>query len=170
MIPFPNKKYDIIYADPPWQLRIDKKGGLRKLHYPRMTLKEICDLDIGSICNSNVRLYLWTTAPQLYDSMKVIDAWGFTYKSNMVWDEELIGLGYWFRNQHEQLLVATKGKARPPHNSIRFSSVFKCKRGRHSKKPDEIRDRISRMFPDESKIELFARERFEGWDAWGNEV
>jgi len=106
------KKYDVIYADPPWKYGFSKSDS-RKIEnqYPTMTTEEICELSVPSKDNSV--LYLWATAPKLLEAMKVIYNWGFEYKTCAVWDKEIVGMGYWFRGQHELLLVATKGKYPP---------------------------------------------------------
>jgi len=163
------KKYEVIYADPPWRYSFSKSNS-RKIEnqYPTMTLKEICELDVPSADNSV--LYLWTTAPKLLEGIQVMKSWGFTYKSQAVWDKEAMGMGYWFRGQHEILLVGTKGKFSPPPSDVRKSSVFRYKRTKHSKKPNEIRDFIDTWFPDKSKLEMFARISHDGWDSWGNEI
>ncbi len=88
----------------------------------------------------------------------------------MIWDKDWIGMGYWFRGQHELLLVGVKGKFSPPAQTLRKSSVLKVRRGQHSRKPDHIRHWINTWYPDKTKIELFAREKTEGFDVWGNEV
>ena len=162
-------KYDIIYADPPWRYSFSKSNN-RKIenHYPTMSLQEICDMHIPS--EDNAALYLWTTTPKLLEGLKVLESWGFTYKSQAVWDKEKMGMGYWFRGQHEILLVGTKGKFSPPPSSLRTSSVFRYARGKHSKKPDEIRQLISTWFPSRKKLELFCRFPASGWDVFGNEV
>lgn len=161
------KKYQIIYADPPWRYDFSKSDS-RKIEnqYPTMKVEEICELNIPSEDNSV--LYLWATAPKLLEALQVMKSWGFIYKSQAVWDKETIGMGYWFRGQHEILLVGTKGKFSPPN--IKKPSVFRFKRSKHSKKPNEIRDYIAQAFPNESKVELFARNKTEGWDIWGNEL
>jgi len=168
MIPFPNKKYQIIYADPPWKLKSDVKSRSATKHYPTMTLDAIKKLPIPA--DNNAALYLWATIPMLPEALEVMYAWGFKYKSHMIWDKEIIGCGWWFRGQHELLLVGTKGKFSPPINSLRTSGVFREKRTKHSKKPKGIRDYIKKWFPNANRIELFARERTDGWDVWGNEV
>jgi len=88
----------------------------------------------------------------------------------MIWDKEIIGMGYWFRGQHELLLVGVKGNMSPPEQALRISSVWREKRTKHSKKPQGIRDMISKWYPLQKKVELFARQKTEGWDVWGNEV
>jgi N6-adenosine-specific RNA methylase IME4 len=164
-----SKEYDIIYADPPWKYSFSKSGN-RKVenHYPTMTLEEIKSIKVPA--KKDCILFLWATAPKLIESIEVLKSWGFTYKTHCIWNKEIIGMGYWFRGQHELLLVGTKGKISPPDIQHRFSSIHSEKRNKHSKKPDYYRNWISSAFPDKTKIELFARERIVGWDAWGNEV
>ena len=104
--------------------------------------------------------------------------WGFTYRTHMVWDKEIIGMGYWFRMQHELLLVGKKGNFSPPEQSARISSVYRERRGEHSAKPLKIRQLIERWYPNCTKLEMFARPysdlfptySFENWDTWGNEL
>jgi len=167
------KKYQIIYADPPWTFNVwsDKgKGRSAENHYPVMKKEEIQKLPITTITDKNCILFLWATAPCLIEALELMKIWGFEYKTQLVWDKEIIGLGYWFRGQHELLLVGTKGDISSPRPDQRISSVYKEKRTEHSKKPDKIRGLIKLWYPKEYKIELFARQKTEGWDVWGNEV
>lgn len=168
-IPFPNKKYQIIYADPPWEYR-HCASKCREItnQYPTMKLNDIKELNIPSA--DNAILYLWATAPKLLEALEVMIAWNFDYRTCMIWDKEIIGMGYWFRGQHELLLVGIKGKMSPPQQNLRISSVWKERRTKHSKKPDNIRELIKQWYPAQERIELFAREKIEGWDAWGNEI
>lgn len=157
------RKYQIIYADPPWQYNFSNtKNREIENKYPTMTLAEIKTLDIP--IDENAVLYLWATAPKLQEALSVMEWWGFNYKSCMVWDKQIIGMGYWFRGQHELLLVGVKGKFSPPKADRRRTSVYSEKRGRHSKKPDGIRRLIEMWYPDEFKLELFAREKHKGWN------
>ena len=141
-----------------------------------MSLEKIKSLKIPS--DKNAILYLWATAPKLDEALGVIRAWGFDYRTCLVWDKKVIGMGYWFRGQHELLLVGVKGKFSPPEPGKRVSSVLRQKRGEHSKKPIVIRRWINEWYPNKSKIELFARKEemlfepkdWKGWDVWGNEV
>lgn len=164
-----DKKYDIIYADPPWRYSFSKSKN-RKIEnqYPTMTTEQICNLPIPS--NENSVLYLWATAPKLVDALKVMAAWGFEYKTHAVWDKQTIGMGFWFRGQHELLLVGVRGKFSPPPSEYRVSSVFKEKKTKHSKKPLWYLEYLNAAFPHNTRIELFARECADGWDCWGNEV
>jgi N6-adenosine-specific RNA methylase IME4 len=133
-----------------------------------MTVEDICRLNVPS--EDNAVLYLWATAPKLLEALVVMRAWGFNYKTQAVWDKGWVGMGYWFRGKHELLLVGTKGKFSPPIPTLRESSVYKEKKGKHSKKPQYFKDLLSRQFPDKTKLEMFAREKSEGWDVFGNEV
>ena len=164
-----DKKYQIIYADPPWRYDFSK-SSTRKIEnqYQTMSIEDICKLPIPSAENSV--LFLWATSPKLLEALEVMKAWGYTYKTHSVWDKETIGMGYWFRGQHELLLVGVKGKVSPPDPKNRGSSVFREKKTIHSKKPLWYRDYIATAFPQMRKIELFARDTADGWDCWGNEV
>lgn len=162
-------KFDVILADPPWRYSFSK-SSTRKIenHYPTMTLEEIMNLKVPAADNSV--LFLWATAPKLLEALDVMKAWGFTYKTQAVWDKQKIGMGYWFRGQHEILLVGTKGKFSPPAPSDRIPSVLKFPRGVHSSKPVLLQQWIEVAFPRHTKLEMFAREKRDGWAAWGNEV
>jgi len=164
----------IIIADPPWRYSFSlSKANKIENQYPTLTVPEICALPGTSgfpELENNSALYLWATAPKLREALTVMDAWGFTYKSNMVWDKELLGMGYWARGQHEHVLIGTKGKHSPPTPKSRRSSVIRRKRGRHSVKPVDLHDHIDNAFPGETKVELFARDTRPGWITWGNEV
>lgn len=163
--------FTVIYADPPWRYNFSKSSSRRiENHYPTMDLVDICNLPIKAITTPNAVLYLWATAPKLLQAIEVLHTWGFTYKTQAVWDKQKIGMGYWFRGQHELLLVGTKGKVSPPNPSERIGSVIGQPRCKHSEKPDCIRDAISAAFPNVNKLELFARVNSSGWFAWGNEV
>ena len=165
------KKYQVIYADPPWQYNFSKSNS-RKIEnkYSTMTLEEIKTLPIADICEDNAVLYLWATSPKLLNALEVMAAWEFKYKTHSIWDKEIIGMGYWWRGQHELLLVGTRGKFSPPEQKNRESSVYREKRSIHSKKPIHYKNKIDEYYPTCSKIELFAREMTDGWDSWGNEV
>lgn len=165
------KKYQIIYADPPWRYEFSpSKCRDIENKYPTMEIGDIQNLPIRDISDENCVLYLWATAPKLVEALSVINYWGFTYRTCMVWDKEIIGMGRWFRGQHELLLVGLKGKIHTPPPPQRISSVYKERRTKHSKKPEYIKNKIGEWYPDKNKIELFARQKTEGWDVWGNEV
>ena len=179
MIPFPNKKYNIIYSDPAWYFKTySKKGDKRSAvqHYNCMRLDDIFNLPIESISDNDCILFIWVIDPMLPEAMEVIKKWGFKYKTvaftwvkqNKKSDGYFTGLGYWTRANPEICLLATKGKPKRLSKSVRQLIISKLQE--HSKKPDEIRDRIVELCGDLPRIELFARQRTEGWDCWGNEV
>ncbi len=169
------KKYQIIYADPPWQydFACRKKTAIED-KYPTMTQEELKRLEVPSC--ENAVLYLWATAPKLLEALDVIQAWGFNYITHAVWDKGYSGTGYWFRGQHELLIIAKKGEFSPPQPSDRIASIFTVRKSKHSEKPFIVRHWINKWFPNMTKIELFARpigglfEKEEGWDVWGYEV
>lgn len=163
------KYYDIIYADPPWRYEHPISDSRRiENQYPTMDLEEIKRVEIPA-CD-NCLLLLWATAPKLEESIEVMNAWGFRYRTCLIWDKKIIGMGYWFRSQHEILLVGVKGNFSPPKAEMRISSIFSEKKKEHSLKPDSIRKLIEKWYPDKSKIELFARKHIFGWDVMGNEI
>jgi N6-adenosine-specific RNA methylase IME4 len=163
------KTYSVIYADPPWRYEFSPTSSRAiEKHYPTMSMDELCALEIPAA--ENCVLYLWATSPKLVEALDLIRAWGFRYRTHAVWDKELIGIGCWFRGQHELLMVATKGEISPPQPEFRISSVIRCKRGLHSRKPDYVRDMIQKWFPDAPKLEMFSRIKRPDWDSFGNEV
>jgi N6-adenosine-specific RNA methylase IME4/ParB-like chromosome segregation protein Spo0J len=173
--PFPSdRRYAVLYADPPWRFNVyNEECGIERAagnHYSTMPLDEICALPILSLASPDAALFMWTTVPHLRESFDVLVAWGFEYKTNIVWVKDKIGLGYFVRNQHELLLVATRGDMPSPSPANRPPSVISAPRREHSRKPDEAYELIERMYPELPKIELFARHARPGWAAWGNEV
>lgn len=166
------EKYSVIYADPPWRYENPPMGGGNRSienHYPTMTLDEICALPVRDLATDDAILYMWATAPKLAECLKVVEAWGFEYRTNLVWDKELIGMGYHARNQHEILLVAKRGDIPPPEAGTQPASVHRERRGEHSAKPVFYYEMIERAYPQLSKIELFCRSPRDGWAVWGNQ-
>lgn len=165
------QEYAVLYADPPWRYEFSKSDSREiENQYPTMTLEEIKALDVPSICHEDAVLYLWATSPKLLDALEVMEAWGFTYRSQAVWVKDKIGMGYWWRNQHEILLVGVKGNFPPPVSDMRVSSVHNAPRFEHSEKPVYFAQQIERWYPDMAKIELFSRSPRVGWTAWGNQA
>lgn len=166
----PTGTYEVIYADPPWRYDFSEtKTRDIENQYPTMSLDEIKGLEIPSA--DNAVLLLWATAPKLPEAFEVMGAWGFEYKTCAVWDKEKIGMGYWFRGQHELLLVGTKGQYSPPPPGARFPSVYRESRGEHSAKPERYYEMIETMFPGRAYLELFARAKHsERWEVWGNQL
>lgn len=167
--PLPDGEFNVLLADPPWKYDFSETGSRKvETQYPTMTLEDIKKLNPPSSINSV--LFLWATAPKLKEALMVMESWGFVYKSQLVWDKMMIGMGYWFRGQHELLLVGIKGKVSPPKPENRTSSVLKEKRKGHSQKPERIYRIIEQMVPGGKYLELFARNGRKGWTSWGNEV
>lgn len=165
-------KFPVIYADPPWRYENPPMGATSRSienHYPTMSLEEICALPVGNITTDDAILYMWATAPKLAECMKVLEAWGFDYRTNFVWVKDKIGMGYHARSQHEILLVAKKGSIPPPAVADRVSSVVMAERGEHSAKPVQFYELIESFYPTLPKIELFCRSPRDGWAVWGNQ-
>ncbi len=188
MINFPNKKYDIIYADPAWSYGGKLPQRAKEQHYPVMELDDICALPVNDIASDNCALFIWVTFPLLQESFEVIKSWGFDYKtcafawvktnkqystkqmSFLPYDSfsSFWGMGMWTRSNVELCFLATKGK--PQRESKGVHQLLYEPISFHSKKPDKVRDKIVKLCGDRSRIELFARHSFKGWDCWGNEV
>ena len=178
-----DKKYNIIYADPPWKYRdkrqnpdSDRPAKYGGISYDVMDTKVICNLPINRIADENCMLFMWVTFPNLQIGLDVIKAWGFDYRTlgfswiklNKKNEKPFFGIGYYTKSNCECCLIGVKGKPIVVDNTI--SSVLMTPRERHSKKPDIVRDKIVQLCGDLPRIELFARERAEGWDSWGNEI
>ena len=175
-----DKKYNIIYADPPWSYKVWSKdtglGRSAEAHYKTMPKEDIQKLPVQRLCNKDSVLFLWVTYPCLLEGLELIEKWGFTYKTcafswiklNKKTNTPFVGMGYYTRANNEICLLATKGKPLK-RKSKAVRQVILSKIEEHSKKPDEIRSRIVELFGDLPRIELFARQQVEGWDCWGNE-
>jgi N6-adenosine-specific RNA methylase IME4 len=166
------KLYGVILADPPWSFKIyNADSGLDSAadaHYPCMETAKIAALPVPAA--DNCVLFLWSTAPHLPEALEVMRAWGFEYRTNVVWKKDRTGLGYWFRNQHEHLLVGVRGDVPTPAPTQRSSSVIEAPRTGHSVKPAAVAEMIERMFPSMPRLEMFARTVRKNRDAWGNEA
>ena len=173
------QKYSVIYADPPWQYRTySKKGQGRSAesHYPTMSIDDIKALPVKELAEKDCALFMWITFPCLQEALQVLEAWGFSYKTvafvwikqNRVSDSLFWGMGYWTRSNAEICLLATKGK--PKRQSAGVHQFIISPIEQHSKKPDEARDKILALMGDLPRVELFARQKTPGWDAWGNEI
>ena len=174
----PDKKYNIIYADPPWSYKdraktlLADRGAEGK--YLTMDIQDICDLPVKNITDENCVLFMWITFPQLNYLMEVITAWGFEYKTvAFTWiktnndNSVFMGMGRWTRANAEICLLATKGKIERLSKNI--SQVIISHRQEHSVKPPVIRERIVELVGDLPRIELFARQQMKGWDVWSNQ-
>lgn len=170
-VPLPEGKFQVILADPPWRYDFGNSDNrIIENHYPTMELEDICALNVPSIAAEDSVLFLWTTSPKLEQSFEVVNKWGFRYVTCMVWDKEHIGMGYYFRQQHELLLVCKQGNLPAPEPSRRPPSVLRAARGKHSEKPEELHDLLDCMYPKANKVELFCRSPRPGWVSWGNEI
>ena len=186
----PDKKYQIIYMDPPWdyggKMQYDKStikseniGFKRNIFlssasfkYPTLKLKELIELDIPKIADEkSCLLFMWTTGPQFSNSIKLGEAWGFEYKTvAFVWDKMIHNPGRYTLSQTEFCIVFKRGTIPTPRGARNVRQMIKVPRGEHSEKPLEVIDGITKMFPEQDKIELFARNNYNGWDNWGLEI
>ena len=183
----PAKRFDVIYADPPWTFRTwsnEGKDRSPEKHYDCMSLADIRALPVSDIAADNCALFLWVTDPLLPEGLKLMEAWGFKFKTiafvwaklnksapPMLWTERdfFTGLGYWTRANPELCLLGTRGKPKRVSKAVRRLVV--SPRREHSRKPDEIAEKIDDLMGrDTSKIELFARTARAGWTTWGNDV
>lgn len=175
----PKGKFRIIYADPPWFYSAEQHGAwtaqetVLETHYSPMKIEEICAMTVKKITHKNAVLFLWTTVPKLYEAKQVIDAWGFEYKTNIIWDKIKHNVGHYFSIRHEHLLLSTRGSCLPDSKKL-IDSVVSIERTEHSKKPERFRNIIDELYvPPKDKIdriELFARGEIPiHWKTWGNE-
>jgi len=184
LIPFPNKKYRVIYSDPPWQFRskeLQLYGGKRftsmDKHYPTQDKEWIKNLPVRSISEDDCALFLWATDAHLSEAINTIENWGFKYVTvAFVWEKltskgkTAANLGAWTMKNYELCLFGTRGKMLQYKCVNNIYQKVAAERKSHSEKPMKVRKNIESLFGNVSRIELFARDRFPGWDAWGNEV
>lgn len=185
----PNIKYDVIYADPPWdyngKMQYDKSSiksenigfernifiSAANFKYPTLKLNQLKELNIASIAADNCVLFMWTTGPQFANAIELGIAWGFEYKTvAFVWDKQAHNPGHYTLSQTEFVLAFKKGKFPSPRGARNIKQLVSVHRGEHSAKPELVIDGITKMFPTQKKIELFARKNFIGWDNWGLEI
>lgn len=175
-----NKKYQIIYADPPWKFNNKNTGGSMKSgaknQYDVMTIDELKELNIQSVCDDNCVLIMWWVGSQPQEALDLVKAWGFTLKNmnGFVWrkltknNKDFFGMGFWTRAGSESALIAVKGKPAPVSRSVRAVGSYPV--GRHSEKPSQFRDKATQLMGQVPRLEMFAREKTVGWDVFGNEV
>ncbi|MCH5194635.1 MAG: modification methylase [Oscillospiraceae bacterium] len=187
--PLPDKKYDVIYADPPWdyggKMQYDRSSiktenvGFEKnifisaadFKYPTVKLRDLKELDVSSIAADDCLLFMWTTGPQMANAVELGQSWGFEYKTvAFVWDKQVHNPGRYTLSQTEFVLVFKKGKFPQPRGARNIRQLVSVRRGEHSEKPEAVIDGITKMFPGQKKIELFARRNCIGWDNWGLEI
>lgn len=170
---WPEGKYRVIYADPPWKYGDERSGGSYGGaidHYPTMSKEELLNLPVKDLADDDAVLFIWATSPLFQDSFDILESWGFKYKTQFIWDKVKHNMGYYNSVRHEHLLIATKGSCTPDNKKL-FDSVQTIERtDKHSEKPEEFREIIETLYTDGNKIELFGRKKVEGWDVYGNEV
>ena len=165
------RKYPVIYCDPPWRYEFaESETRAIENQYPTMDLEAIKRLLVRDLATEDAILFMWATSPKLAEAISVVEAWGFTYRSSAIWVKNQLGMGYYFRQQHELLLIATRGSMPAPAPADRPRSVFTSDRTEHSAKPAEFAEFIERMYPTLPRIELFCRSPRHGWDVWGNQA
>jgi len=186
---FSGKKYEIIYADPPWdyngKLQFDKSSSAKEeldaereifissasFKYPTLKKEELFRLRVDKIRAENCLLFMWATNPHLAQAIEVGQSWGFEYKTvAFVWDKMIHNPGKYTLSNCELCLVFKHGKIPQPRGARNIQQLVRSPRRAHSMKPDEVRHHIEAMFPTQAKIELFARGRFNKWDEWGLDV
>ena len=170
-VDWPEGKYRVIYADPPWSYGNTQPDyhTEQRDHYPTMELKDICALPVKELAMDDAVLFIWVTSPTLEESFQVIKAWGFKYKASFVWDKIGHNMGHYNSVRHEFLLIAVRGSC-PPDVPRLFDSVVSEQREGHSKKPDSFYDVIDTIYPHGPRIELFARNTRKGWAGYGNQA
>jgi N6-adenosine-specific RNA methylase IME4 len=169
-------KFNVLYCDPPWCYSNKNTGGKHRSgaanKYAVLTIEELLNLKISNITDDNCVLFLWATTPLLPEAVRLIEHWGFKYKTAITWEKTgRLGMGYWLRVQSEHLLIAIKGKVKPFRSSKR--NVIRQKPLRHSEKPEEFRKLIEECtvnVENRKLLELFARKEVEGWECWGAEI
>jgi len=166
-----DRLFPLVYADPPWRYEHSQTTNREiENHYPTMTLEEICALPVADLTTPDAILFLWTTSPKLEESLQVINAWGFTYRTCFVWVKDRIGMGYYARQRHELLLIAKRGNMPVPEAEQRYDSVIESPRSDHSAKPEILYEMLDGMYPEVDKLEMFARGvARNGWYTWGNQ-
>lgn len=175
---FPDGTFGLIYADPPWQYDAQTAPPNRQIEnqYRTMTLAEIQELKdpagraVQSVMADSCIVYMWATNPKMEEALSVMRAWGVTYKTNMVWVKDIMGMGYWARQRHELLLIGVKGNPLTPREDLRPDSVISAPRREHSQKPDDVYDMLELLYAGVPKLELFQRIPRPAWTGWGLEM
>tara|TARA_Y100001938_G_C8017724_1_gene393516 strand:- start:183 stop:863 length:681 start_codon:yes stop_codon:yes gene_type:complete len=174
----PPQLFDVILSDPPWCYdgrtflnKVAHETGAASDHYPTMTPEELKEMSIQHLCAENCIHYMWTTGPQLDISIQVLQAWGFKFKTvAFVWDKQVTNPGYYTMSSVEYCIVGTKGAIPKPRGSRNERQFLSRRRTRHSAKPKEFIERISRMHPEQTKLEIFSRKAHTDWFCWGHDA
>lgn len=160
-------RYGTIYADPPWQYSNQGTRAATGNHYKGMSVDEIAALPVAALAAENAHLHLWTTNAFLFECRRIMEEWGFTYKSCFVWVKPQMGIGNYWRVSHEFMLFGVRGKA--PFADRALKSWAEIPRGAHSAKPEQVRGMIERASPS-PRLELFGRRAAPGWTVWGDQI
>lgn len=165
--------WQVVIADPPWKFSSNsdaKPAKNARRHYKTMPLKQIKAIPVREMVAPDALLLLWATVPMMPQGLEVMKSWGFTYKSQLVWDKKRISTGYWARNRHEIVLIGRRRRFPCERPALFDDSVIEEKRREHSRKPDLLHDTINRRFPEMTKLELFGRSARDGWTVLGNQT
>src|SRR4030067_3278163 len=170
------KQYQIIYADPAW--KYNDTGSIKSIDdkYLTLDIDDLCRLPIKDLSDKDCVLFMWVTFPKLKEGIRLMEEWGFDYKTvaftwvkmNRDKPSPFVGMGMWTRSNAEICLLGVKGN--PKRINLDVQEVVLSKIRNHSQKPDEIYTRIERLMGNLPRVELFARNRRQGWDVWGNEA
>jgi len=172
-------KYDIIYCDPPWSYRFTgmydpgtgRVTSRADMHYPTMSFAELGELPVLELAADDCLLFLWSSGAVLDDMIQLGKKWGFQYVTvGFVWYKQRKNTGHYTMSECEMVLIFKHGRIPKPRGARNVRQFLSQKHAGHSQKPSEIRERITQMFPSQRKLEMFARERADGWDAFGNEL
>jgi N6-adenosine-specific RNA methylase IME4 len=168
----PQGQFGVIVADPPWHFASNsaaKPGRNVRRHYATMTIQDIAAMPVGDLAERDCLLLLWATNPLLDRAIDALRAWGFRYLSNVVWDKQALGTGYWTRSVHEPCLLASRGRPYCPR-PLFPRSIMSERRREHSRKPEWLYQCIDQHYPDATKLDLFSRQRRPGWSHFGDQV
>ena len=177
--PLPADAFDIIYADPPWDYKGQRQhagkgkgdSGGAEMHYPTITTDDLMTLPVPEITARDALLFMWTTSPHLDQAIELGKAWCFDWATiAFVWNKQKPNPGFYTMSENELCLVFKHGKIPTPRGARNVRQTINAPRNKHSAKPEEARKRIDLMFPEQKKIELFARNPITGWTSWGNEA
>jgi N6-adenosine-specific RNA methylase IME4 len=166
----PEGKWPVLYADPPWTDEFGQSSRVTELHYPLMETRDIMALDVEKLAADDAVLFLWALPHMNQQGLDVMKAWGFQYRTQIVWSKNQMGLGQWARQEHEILMIGRRGAFPAPRPEDRVGSVIEAPIEEHSRKPAIFAELIQRWYPDLLRIELFARVARSDWHRWGAEA
>ena len=172
-------KFAIIYADPPWDYKGQRQHGGQgapdtggaATHYSTVTTRDLKRLQVADVCEQDALIFMWATSPHLDQAIDLLKTWGFRWSTvAFVWDKARVNPGFYTMSQCELVLLGKRGRIPKPRGARNVRQLVREVRGKHSQKPDQVRERIDAMFPTQRKLELFARSTAPGWSVWGAEV